>query len=71
VTEEQYRNEKRYQTTMHVIRRMLREGLITPDEYRKIDTIFSEKYAPVFGGLLIGNDLLSGEYRANMDTERS
>lgn len=66
MTEEQFHNEKLYQTTMHIMRRMLRQGLITMDEYRQIDTIFTEKYRPVFGTLLIRNDLLLSENRANM-----
>lgn len=66
MTDEQFRSEKMYQTTMHVFRKMLRKGLISPDEYREIDTIFTERYRPVFGALLIGNELLLSEERANM-----
>ena len=66
MTDGQFRNEKLYQTTMHVCRKMLREGLISMEEYREFDTIFTEKYRPVFGTLLVGNDLLLSEERANM-----
>lgn len=66
MTDEQFRSEKLYQTTMHVFRKMLREGLISEEEYREIDTIFTRKYRPVFGTLLVGNDLLLPAERANM-----
>lgn len=33
-----------YQTTMSLIRTMLSDGLISEDEYRKIDTIMSKRY---------------------------
>ena len=49
---EEMKNEKLYQTTMHLVKRLLREGMITMEEYRQIDTIFLEKYRPIFGTLL-------------------
>lgn len=51
MTEEQFRAEKLYQTTMNIARRMLSQGLISEEEYCQIDTIFLEKYRPVFGTL--------------------
>ena len=51
VSKEQLKNEKLYQATMSVIRRMLENGLISEEEYRQIDTMFLEKYRPVFGTL--------------------
>lgn len=51
---------KYYQTTMHLARKMLDEGIITEEEYRQIDTIFLEKYKPVFGTLLSDISLTSG-----------
>ena len=48
---EQMRQEKLYQATMSMVRRMLAEGLITEEEYRQIDTMFLEKYRPLFGTL--------------------
>lgn len=71
MNEEQFRNEMLYQTTMHVMRQMLRQGMASLEEYRHIDTIFTRKYQPVFGTLLVGNDLLLSADRGNMDTERS
>ena len=40
-----------YQATMSMVRRMLEKGLISEEEYRQIDTMFLEKYRPVFGTL--------------------
>lgn len=51
MSKEEFRNEKLYQTTMHLVRQMLSEGIISEDEYCQIDTIFLEKYRPVFGTL--------------------
>lgn len=49
MSKEQMRQEKLYQVTMSMVRRMLAEGLITEEEYRQIDTMFLEKYRPLFG----------------------
>ena len=57
---EEFRNEKLYQTTMHLARKMLSEGIISEEEYRQIDTIFLEKYKPVFGTLFSDISLTSG-----------
>jgi hypothetical protein len=51
VSKEQLKNEKLYQATMSMVRRMLENGLISEEEYRQIDTMFLEKYHPVFGTL--------------------
>lgn len=51
MSKEEFRNEKLYQTTMHLARKMLSDGLISEDEYRQIDTIFLEKYHPTLGTL--------------------
>lgn len=47
-----FRNEKLYQATMSMARKMFSEGLVSEEEYRQIDTIFREKYHPVIGALL-------------------
>nr|WP_178139594.1 SHOCT domain-containing protein [Butyricicoccus pullicaecorum] len=51
MSKEQLTNEKLYQATMSMVRKMLAEGLISEEEYRQIDTMFLEKYRPVFGTL--------------------
>lgn len=60
MSKEELRNEKLYQTTMHLARKMLEEGIISEEEYRQIDTIFLEKYKPVFGTLFSDISLTSG-----------
>ena len=40
MSKEQMRQEKLYQATMSMVRKMLAEGLITEEEYRQIDTMF-------------------------------
>ena len=59
MTDEQFRAEKLYQTTMNVAGRMLSQGLISEEEYCQIDTIFLEKYCPVFGTLFSAMPLTS------------
>ncbi|HQK35983.1 MAG TPA: hypothetical protein PK074_14770, partial [Spirochaetales bacterium] len=59
MSKEELRNEKLYQTTMHLARKMLIEGIISEVEYRQIDTIFLEKYKPVFGTLFSDISLTS------------
>ena len=56
---DEFRNEKLYQTTMSIARTMLKEGIISEEEYRRIDTIFLEKYRPVFGTLFSDISLTS------------
>ena len=51
MSKEQMRQEKLYQATMSMVRKMLAEGLITEEEYRQIDTMFLAKYRPLFGAL--------------------
>lgn len=51
MSEKQMHDEKLYQATMSMVRRMLEDGLISQEEYRQIDIIFLEKYRPVFGTL--------------------
>ena len=42
-------NEIMYQVTMSLFRQMLRDGLLTKEEYSVIDTKMKEKYKPDFG----------------------
>ena len=52
-SKEQMRQEKLYQATMSMVRKMLAEGLITEEEYRRLiqcswqnTALFSAHYAP-------------------------
>ena len=60
MSKEDMRNEKLYQTTMYLARKMLAEGIITEAEYRHVDQIFLEKYKPLFGALFSDILLTSG-----------
>ena len=51
MTKEQFRNEKLYQATMHLARKMVEQGILTEQEYREVEEIFLEKYKPVFGSI--------------------
>lgn len=61
MSEKQMHDEKLYQATMSMVRRMLEQGLISKEEYHQIDTIFLEKYRPVFGTLFADIRLTYGE----------
>jgi hypothetical protein len=51
MTHEQFEHEKNYRVALCVAKIMLKCGLITDQEYHKINTILIKKYCPVFGGL--------------------
>lgn len=66
MTPEEFERERRYQTATYYVRKMLDAGLITTEEYDRIDTKNREKYKPVTGDLLSRKSLLYLENRANM-----
>ena len=70
MTEEEFDREKRYQTIMYFVRKMLEEGLISEEEYCQIDTKYREKFLPVTGDLLSGIALLSATHRGNMSPRK-
>lgn len=51
MSEDQFRNELLYQTTMSIARSMLEKGVISEEDYHEFDTIMLEKYQPIFGTL--------------------
>ena len=51
MSEEEFRNETMYQTTMHIVRKMLADGIISEEEYHQINAVFLKKYNPILGGL--------------------
>lgn len=53
----QFQNEKLYQTTMFMARKLLSEGVISEEEYRQIDTIFTKKISANFGYIIFGLSL--------------
>ena len=48
-----FQSEMMYQATMSIARKMLRDGLISEDAYRQIDTMFIEKYKLKIGVLFV------------------
>lgn len=59
MSSEELRNEKMYQTTMSIAKKMLDQGIICREEYGQIDTIFREKYRPSLGSLLCDINLIN------------
>lgn len=51
MNEDQFEREKLYQATMNMFQAMLKDGLITEEQYSIIDTKMREKYQPIFGTL--------------------
>ena len=44
MSEEQFRREKMYLATMHQAKNLLKQSIITKEQYKQIDTIFVKKY---------------------------
>lgn len=58
MSEKEFRAELRYRMSLSVAGIMLKEGVITEEEYRQIDTILLEKHRPTLGTLLAGKPLI-------------
>lgn len=58
VTSKEFQNEAMYQTTMSIVKNLLKEGVISKEEYEELGTIFAEKYPNFLGGLLFNIDLI-------------
>ena len=52
MTNEQFERERRYRVAISVAAGMLKQGLISEDEYGIINETMIEKYKPLFGGLI-------------------
>lgn len=61
MTKEQFEREKSYQLTMYIAKKLLKNGIITENEYRIIDTNCKQKYQPVFGDIFSQNSLIKLE----------
>lgn len=51
MNEDQFEREELYQASMNMFQTMLKDGLITKEQYAIIDTKMREKYQPIFGTL--------------------
>ena len=54
MTNDQFERERRYRVAISVAIGMLKQGLISEDEYGIINKTMIEKYKPFFGGLVRG-----------------
>jgi len=54
MSRDNFNRERLYQASVAVARIMLNRGVITQDEYCRIDTILLEKYQPILGSLQAG-----------------
>ena len=51
MNEDQFEREKLYQASMNMFQAMLKDGIITEEQYAIIDTKMLEKYRPLLGTL--------------------
>ncbi|MCK9478912.1 MAG: hypothetical protein M0R40_05350 [Firmicutes bacterium] len=51
MTKEQYQAEIKYRLSMHILKNLLKDGLLTKSEYSKIDTKLNKKWRPLLSGL--------------------
>lgn len=52
---EDFGSEIQYQLTMSYVRQLKNNGVISDDDYKKIDALMLKKYRPVLSALLSGN----------------
>ena len=57
VSKEEFRAERLYLMSLSVAKSMLRQGIISKEEFTEIDTILLKKYRPTLGTLLSGKPL--------------
>ena len=50
LTSEQFDREAGYRLSMTVMGRLYEKGLITQEEYRRIEPILAQKFSPVWAG---------------------
>lgn len=55
MNEDQFERETLYQASMNMFQAMLKDGLITEEQYAIIDTKMREKYQPIIGTLFPEN----------------
>ncbi len=48
---EQFQNEKLYQGSLSIAKSLLKNGLISHEEYTKVEEYLLKKYRPIFGAL--------------------
>ena len=63
MTEAEFESEKRYQGLVYFLKQMLRDGLISEDEYCQLCTEYAQRFSPKTGTLLARNNLLCEPFR--------
>lgn len=66
VTEEYRTRLEQYLASMLQMKKMFSMGILTPDDYAKMDTILAEKYGISSCSLYRGIDLIYSGFRGNM-----
>lgn len=54
----EFYNELHYQIAIQAAQTLLKNGSVSEDEYRQIDTILLRKYKPILSTLLSGKPLI-------------
>ena len=49
MTKEQFDREKNCRVSLAITKKLLDKGIITENDYRKIDTMLAQKHCPIFG----------------------
>lgn len=57
MSDKEFEAELMYRMSLSVAKIMLGKGLVTEEEYCRIDAVLLEKYCPVLGTLLAGKPL--------------
>ena len=55
MTAEQFKRELEYGARAHIARRLLRAGLISEREFRRLCKKYEQKHRPMIGGYIPGN----------------
>ena len=66
MSDEQMKNEMLYQGTMSIAKNLLKQGTISEEEYRQIDTMFKQKYAVSLSTLFTDIRLIKFADHGNM-----
>ncbi len=59
MTDDQFRAEKQYQSSLSIAKFMLEKSIITPEDFALIDEYLLEKYRPLLGTLFSHINLTS------------
>lgn len=70
MTQDEFRREKLYLSTMVFARKLLSDGAISEDDYYHFDIKMRAKYRPKSGDLLSGKPLIEARVRALMDVRK-